>query len=166
MRIDFAPLARSTVGFDRMVRLLQQTGTVEQADGYPPYNIEKTSEDAYRITLAVAGFTADTLTIVSQENSLVVTGKPAGQHDGQQGGEFLHRGLALRAFERRFNLADFIKVTSARIDNGLLLIDLVREVPEALKPRTIAITTSAVSTGKAPQVEAANSAVELQPKAA
>jgi molecular chaperone IbpA len=132
---DFAPLVRSTIGFDRMVDLLQHAAELEPADNYPPYNIEKLGEDSYRITMAVAGFTQDDLSIVAQENRLVVTGRK--QDDS--GVQYLHRGLAARAFERQFDLADFIKVKGAALANGLLSIDLVREVPEAMKPRTIKI---------------------------
>jgi molecular chaperone IbpA len=136
---DFAPLFRSTVGFDRMVSLLDAAGrTDEQA--YPPYNIEKVGDDAYRITLAVAGFAEDDLGITAQGNSLVISGKQ--KREEPKTGEYLYRGIAGRAFERRFQLADHIKVTGAALANGLLHVDLVREVPEAMKPRTIKVTAA------------------------
>ena len=143
---DLSPLFRSTVGFDRMMQLLDAAGRVEDsAPSYPPYNIEKTGENAYRITMAVAGFSTDELNISVQEGVLTVTGKALKEEEPKQ---FLHRGIARRAFERRFELADHIQATGADLANGLLHIDLVREVPEAMKPRTIKIAT-----GKAePQV--------------
>ena len=137
---DLSPLFRSTVGFDRMMRLLDAAGRVdEQAPSYPPYNIEKTGEDTYRITMAVAGFWDEELNISVQEDALTVTGKAAVEDEPKQ---FLHRGIARRAFERRFELADHIQVSGADLENGLLHIDLVREVPEAMKPRTIEIATA------------------------
>lgn len=135
---DFSPLFRSTVGFDRLGRMLDSALNVDEAAlAYPPYNIEKVSDDAYRITMAVAGFAPEDLEIVAQPNVLVVTGKARKETES---GQVLHRGIARRAFERRFQLADFIKVAAAGLDNGLLHIDLVREVPEAMKPRAIPIT--------------------------
>ena len=134
---DLSPLFRSTVGFDRLSRLLESAMTGDEAAAsYPPYNIEKTGEDTYRITMAVAGFGPEDLEITAQQNSLVVTGKAKKE---QETGQFLYRGIAGRAFERRFQLADFIKVGKADLVNGLLHIDLVREVPETMKPRTIKI---------------------------
>jgi molecular chaperone IbpA len=135
---DFAPLWRSGVGFDRLFDVLDQAGKWEPADNYPPYNIEKTGDDTYRITLAVAGFAPDELSITSQPNLLVVSGKKA----EDQGGSYLHQGIAGRAFERRFSLAEHVKVTAAHLENGLLTIELVREVPEQMKPRRIPIVTS------------------------
>jgi molecular chaperone IbpA len=135
---DFAPLWRSGVGFDRLFDLLDQAGKWEPADNYPPYDIEKTGEDAYRVTLAVAGFTPDELSITSQPNVLVVTGRKAESH----GGSYLHQGIAGRAFERRFSLAEHVKVTAARLENGLLIIELVRELPEEMKPRRIPIAST------------------------
>lgn len=144
---DLSPLFRSTVGFDRLGRLLDSAmNTDDAALSYPPYNIEKLSEDAYRITMAVAGFAAEDLEITAQPNALVVAGKA---HKEESGGQVLHRGIARRAFERRFQLADFIKVASSGLDNGLLTVDLVREIPEAMKPRTVAITRTAAT---APQI--------------
>jgi molecular chaperone IbpA len=132
---DFAPLFRSTVGFDRLATLLDTTGRLEEP-AYPPYNIEKTGDDSYRITMAVAGFAPEEISVVAQANSLTVTGKS--QRDESQV-KYLHRGIAARAFERRFDLADYITVKGAELNNGLLAIELAREVPEAMKPRTIQI---------------------------
>lgn len=132
---DFSPLFRSTVGFDRVTSLLDAV-TREENSGYPPYNIEKTSDDSYRIVLAVAGFGEGDLEVVQHQNTLVVTGKQVEQQGDKQ---FLYRGIAGRAFERRFELADFIKVAGAKLTNGLLNIELVREVPEEKKPRQIKI---------------------------
>ena len=138
---DFSPLFRSTIGFDRFARLFDTASQLDSsATSYPPYNIEKTGENAYRVTMAVAGFGAEDLDITSKEGSLVVTGKARKDEDASR---YLHRGLARRAFERRFQLADHIRVVGASLDNGLLHVDLVREVPEALKPRKIEITTGA-----------------------
>ena len=136
---DFSPLFRSTIGFDRLGRLLDEA-LVDEGSSYPPYNIEKTGEDAYRITMAVAGFGQDDIEIVAQENMLTVSGKAKPADEKTQ---FLHRGIAGRAFERRFQLADHIKVVGAQLVNGLLHVDLVREVPEAKRPRTIKIESSA-----------------------
>ena len=139
---DLSPLFRSTVGFDRMMRLLDAAGRVdESALTYPPYNIEKTGEDSYRVTMAVAGFSQDELNITVQEGVLTVTGKAVKEEEPKQ---FLHRGIARRAFERRFELADHIQVRGANLTNGPLHIDLVREVPEAMKPRSIKIGSSKV----------------------
>ncbi len=145
---DLTPLFRSTVGFDRMARLLDSaTRLDEQAVSYPPYNIEKLGEDDYRISMAVAGFGEDALDVTVRDGTLIVSGK-AEKRDGEQ--KFLHRGIARRAFERRFDLADHIQITGARLENGLLHIDLVREVPEAMKPRQIAINTAG---GKTKSIE-------------
>ena len=134
---DLTPLFRSTVGFDRMSELFDAATRLDDAQlSYPPYNIEKTGEDDYRITMAVAGFSQDDLSIISQENSLVISGKA---QEPEEGVEYLHRGIARRAFQRRFELADHIKVKSAELVNGLLRVDLVREVPEEQKPREIKI---------------------------
>jgi molecular chaperone IbpA len=143
-RFDFSPLFRSTIGFDRMLRLVDPATRVDGASlGYPPYNIEKTGDDAYRLTMAVAGFSPDELDITVHENVLRVSGKSQKDEEKKNGNGYLHRGIARRAFERRFNLADHMKVTGARLDNGLLHVELVHEVPEAAKPRTIAIGTGA-----------------------
>jgi len=139
-RFDFSPLFRSTIGFDRLTRLVDAASRVDStAVDYPPYNIEKTGEDAYRLTMAVAGFSPAELDITVQENTLLVTGKA--QKEDENGGGYLHRGIARRAFERRFSLADHMKVVGASLDNGMLSVDVVREVPEAAKPRTIKIGT-------------------------
>lgn len=142
--IDFTPLFRSSVGFDRMQRVLDSLSRMEeQSASYPPYNIESHGEDAYRITMAIAGFSQDDLEITVEENRLIVTGNARGNEDGVT---MLHRGIAGRSFERRFELADHIKVVGANLDNGLLQIDLVREVPEEHKPRKIAVTTGSDAT--------------------
>ncbi len=134
---DFSPLYRSSVGFDRLANILDQVMTADPGqNAYPPYNIEKTGDNAYCITIAVAGFTDDELSIETREGALVVSGRKAEQDEKRS---FLHRGIATRAFERRFQLADHVQVKGAVTENGLLHIDLVREVPEALKPRRIAI---------------------------
>ncbi len=133
---DFSPLFRSTVGFDRVTSLLDAV-TREENSGYPPYNIEKTAEDAYRIVLAVAGFGENDLDITQHQNTLTVTGKQVEQNGDKQ---FLYRGIAGRAFERRFELADHIQIDGARMENGLLHIDLKREIPEALKPRKVQVS--------------------------
>ena len=132
---DFTPYRRSTVGFDRLFDLLE-TGARAETEGYPPFDIEQESEDRYRITLAVAGFRPEEIEIVAQSNQLTVSGRKA---DEAEAGRYLHRGIATRAFERRFQLADFVVVEDASFDNGLLRIALKREVPEAMKPRRIAI---------------------------
>lgn len=135
---DPTPLYRSTIGFDRLFSLLDQFAETAPANGYPPYNIERTGENDYRISIAVAGFADSELNIEVKENALTVKGDKK-QPDTQ--GEVLHQGIAARAFERRFQLADYVQVKGASLENGLLHIDLVREVPEAKKPRTIAIGT-------------------------
>jgi len=136
--LDLSPLFRSTVGFDHLARMLDGVSRIdEQTNAYPPYNIEKLSDDAYRVTMAVAGFAESDLDIVVKGQTLTVIGTSKKEEQAQT---FLHRGIAGRSFERRFQLADHLRVTNAALVNGLLHIDLVREVPEALKPRTIAIT--------------------------
>jgi molecular chaperone IbpA len=134
-RFDFSPLFRSTIGFDRLVRLVDRDDTVPS---YPPYNIEKTGEDSYRVTLAVAGFSPEDIDVTVHENSLLVTGKAKKEEENVR---YLHRGIARRAFERRFSLADHIKIVGAKLVNGMLHVDLAREVPEEMKPRKIAIVT-------------------------
>jgi len=134
-RFDFAPFHRSTVGFDRLFSLLDQFDAEETT--YPPYNIEKTGDDTYRITLAVAGFVEDELSVDIKEGTLIVSGAKQPEDDKNS---YLHRGIAARNFSRRFQLADHVQVVGAFIANGLLNVELVREVPEALKPRSIAIT--------------------------
>ncbi len=140
--IDLSPLYRSVVGFDRLASLLE-TAQADSATGYPPYNIERTDENAYRVEIAVAGFRPEELTIEVKENLLTVTGRKAANDDARK---FLHRGLAERNFERRFQLADYVIVTDAALADGLLSIALKRELPEALKPRTIAINTTTNAT--------------------
>lgn len=133
---DFAPLLRSSVGFENLNRLVD-FATRGEADAYPPYNIEKTGDDDYRIAMAVAGFAEGELDVIVQDNVLTVTARAGEESDGER--QFLHRGIAKRAFERRFQLADTIKVVGASYENGLLNIDLKREVPEHKKPRKIVI---------------------------
>ena len=134
---DLAPLYRSTIGFDRLASMLDDLSAFE-APAYPPYNIEKLGEDEYRITMAVAGFSEDDLNIELKHNTLTISGKKTERSENR--GEVLHQGIASRAFERRFQLADFVEVRGASLENGLLHVTLKREVPEAMKPRTIAIT--------------------------
>ena len=138
---DFTPLYRSAVGFDRLASLLESAARTSQENGWPPYNIETTGENAYRIEIAVAGFKPDELNIEVKENLLTVTGRKTANDDGGEQRNFLHRGLAERDFERRFQLADYVVVKAADLVNGLLSIDLERELPEALKPRRIEIGT-------------------------
>ena len=147
---DFTPLYRATVGFDRMMNLLDTASRVDEgALSYPPYNIEKTGEDSYRIAMAVAGFSEDDLDITVKEQSLVIAGKK--KQAESEDATYLHRGIATRAFERRFDLADHIRVIGAALENGLLFVDLVREVPEAMKPRSIAIRS--IEGGKTKTIE-------------
>ena len=151
---DLAPLYRSTVGFDRLFSLLDQ-GLEGAAPGYPPYNIERTGENAYRITIAVAGFAEDELSVETRENTLTVRGsKETGNKVDSDQRELLYQGIAARAFERRFQLADHVQATGASIVNGLLHVDLVREVPEAQKPRTIAINKGGKTVEAEPAVKA------------
>lgn len=155
---DLSPLLRSSVGFDRVNQLFELANRVDEAaTSYPPYNIEKRGEDAYHITMAVAGFSQDELEITAKENSLIITGKAAEQ-PGAEGEQvsYLHRGIARRAFERRFELADTVKVVGAELKDGLLHIVLKREIPEAKKPRQIQIATAAN----------AGTVIDAQPKAA
>ena len=135
--VDFSPLYRSVVGFDRLADLLQSAAS-DAATGYPPYNIERTDENAYRIEIAVAGFRPEELNIEVKENLLTVEGRKAANDDTRR---YLHRGLAERNFDRRFQLADYVVVTEAKLADGLLQISLKRELPEALKPRRIDINT-------------------------
>jgi molecular chaperone IbpA len=146
---DFAPLYRSTVGFDRLFSMLDGA-SANEAQSYPPYNIERTGENAYRITMAVAGFAENELSIESRENTLTVKGEKA--DDKTEGSEFLYRGIAGRAFERRFQLAEHVEVRGATLQNGLLHVDLVRVIPEAMKPRRIEIATA---NGNAKAIETA-----------
>jgi molecular chaperone IbpA len=143
--LDLTPLYRSTVGFDRLAGVLDSLMSHDvSAPTYPPYNIEKTGEDAYRITVAVAGFTPEELSIESKDGQLVIAGRKASADEN--GRAYLHRGIAERAFERRFQLAEYVRATGATVENGLLHVDLVREVPEALKPRRIEIATGGPKT--------------------
>ena len=135
-RFDFTPYRRNTVGFDRLFEVLENAARQNSGDNYPPFNIERRGDDEYRITLAVAGFRKPDLDIVAQQNLLVVTGK---KRDELNDGEMLHIGIANRGFERRFELADYVRVAHADLADGLLVIDLVREVPDAMKPKKIAI---------------------------
>ena len=138
---DLTPFYRSTVGFDRLFSLLDQAS--DGSPGYPPYNIERTGENAYRITVAVSGFAQNELSIVAKENTLTIKGEKATGENGKEKSEVLYRGIAARAFERVFQLADFVVVKNASLENGLLHVDLVREIPEAKKPRSIPIASSA-----------------------
>ena len=157
MRLDLTPYRRSTVGFDHLFDLIEQNTRAASADNYPPFNLERVADDRYRITLAVAGFGRDEIEITAQQNLLLVTGK---KDDKASGPNFLHVGIATRSFERRFELADFVFVEDARLNDGLLVVDLVREVPEAMKPKSIAIKTGA------PLAAVENVAASDQPQAA
>lgn len=154
---DFSPLFRSTVGFDRLMRLMESSSQLADAtNGYPPYNIEKTGEDQYRITVAVAGFGEDELNVETHENALLIEGR---KRESDQEARYLYRGIAGRSFKRQFQIADHVKVTGASLSNGLLVVDLVREIPEAMKPRRIPITAGAGG----PTLEAGETAGE-EPK--
>ncbi len=146
-QFDFSPLYRSSIGFDRVFDLLDNASRVSSIDNWPPYDIAKSGDDTYRIQMAVAGFAPEELSITSEPNLLVVTGAKSGTSDG----DYLHRGIATRDFSRRFELADHVKVSNASLINGLLTIELQREIPEAMKPRRIAIT--AAGPGAAPQLD-------------
>ena len=140
-QFDLTPYRRSAIGFDRLFDMLEANARQATAENYPPFNLERLAEDRYRITLAVAGFSREAIEIIAQQNLLLVRGN---KDDGAQAaGAFLHLGIANRSFERRFELADYVRVDDARMNDGLLTIDLVREVPEAMKPKTIAIKTGA-----------------------
>jgi molecular chaperone IbpA len=148
---DFTPLYRATVGFDRLADMMDRALTTDVSQpSYPPYNIEKTDENAYRISIAVAGFTPDELSVEVKEATLVVSARKA---DDAKPGQYLHRGIATRAFERRFALADHMRVTGAVHEHGMLHIELVREMPEALKPRRIEIARAAGKSAQ-PQISA------------
>jgi len=138
---DLTPFYRSTVGFDRFFNLLDRAAP-DGSPGYPPYNIERTGENSYRVTVAVSGFSQGELSIVAKENTLTIKGEKSANENGNKA-EVLYRGIAARAFERAFQLADFVQVKNASLENGLLHVDLVREIPEAKKPRSIPISTSA-----------------------
>jgi molecular chaperone IbpA len=155
---DFSPLYRSSIGFDRVFDLLENASRVTTVDNWPPYDIAKIGDDDYRITMAVAGFAENELSMIQEQNMLMV----AGQKSGEETGEYLHRGIAGRAFERRFQLADHVKVTGAALKNGLLAIDLRREIPEEMKPRRIEIAGSK----PAPKLESTKSKSEAEKQAA
>jgi molecular chaperone IbpA len=146
---DFTPYRRNAIGFDRLFDVLETAARNGAPDNYPPFDIERSGDDSYRVTLAVAGFAADEIELTAQQNLLVVTGKKA---ESDEGRTFVHRGIAARGFERRFELADYVQVSGANLENGLLTIDLVREVPEAMRPRKIAIA------GQTPVLEVAKAA--------
>ncbi|MBV6656382.1 MAG: Hsp20 family protein [Devosiaceae bacterium] len=150
MRVDYSPLYRSTVGFDRLFSLLDQTVSNE-TNSYPPYNIERTGENAYRITMAVAGFGPDELNVETKNHTLHVRGDKSADAKSDTR-ELLYRGIAARNFERRFQLADYVEVVGASMENGLLHIDLKRELPEAMRPRTISISNGATN-GAAPAID-------------
>lgn len=137
---DLSPLYRTLVGFDRINSLMDQAMRLDAAPGYPPFNVEQVGDDGFRIELAVAGFAPEDLNIEFKDSTLVVTGRKTPVEEARR---FLHRGIAERSFERRFALAEYVRVDSARLENGMLVIDLIRELPEALKPRTIAIGAGA-----------------------
>jgi molecular chaperone IbpA len=139
--VDFSPLYRSTVGFDRLFGMLDSVTQPDSVPSYPPYNIERTGEDAYRISMAVAGFSENDISIEAHRNVLTVKGEKT--EESKEEGEFLYRGIASRAFERRFQLADFVEVSGAELKNGLLHIDLKRNIPEEMKPRKISIAKAA-----------------------
>jgi molecular chaperone IbpA len=145
---DLTPFYRSTVGFDRLFSLLDQA--TDGSPGYPPYNIERTGENAYRISVAVSGFAQSELSIIAKENTLTIKGEKVANENSKEKSEVLYRGIAARAFERAFQLADFVVVKNASLENGLLHVDLVREIPEAKKPRSIPIGTA---TPSAPAIE-------------
>jgi molecular chaperone IbpA len=148
--IDFAPLYRSTVGFDRLFSMLDSLAQPDAAPSYPPYNIERVGDNAYRISMAVAGFGENDISVEAQSNTLTIRGEKSENKEDEQA-EVLFRGIAARSFERRFQLADHVEVKNASLENGLLHIDLVREIPEAMKPRKIAIGKA---NGKVKQIEA------------
>ena len=153
MRFDFSPLFRSTVGFDRLFDMLDQVSQYDSGNGYPPYNIERTDESHYRITVAVAGFAEKDLNVELHDGVLTISGKRE-ESDKSEGRNVLYQGIAGRAFERRFQLADGVQVTGAALEHGLLHVDLVREIPEAKKPRLIPISTGSVE-GKAVETKKA-----------
>ncbi len=150
--IDLTPIYRTMVGFDRVANMIDAASRLDGSQGYPPYNIEKTGDNDFRIELAVAGFSEDTLDIESKEGVLTVTGKTAETENGEKR-EFLHRGIAERSFIRRFQLADHVVVKGAELQNGLLRIELQRQLPEAMKPRKIAIGAQAATTDSPKVIE-------------
>jgi molecular chaperone IbpA len=142
---DFAPLWRSSIGFDRMFDLINNTQLLEGQDNYPPYDIVRTGEETYRISLAVAGFAPDDITVTAQQNLLTVAGRKSEEKTETPGKDILYRGISARSFERKFSLEDHVEVEQAAYESGLLRIDLVRRIPEAMKPRRIAIGTGTAS---------------------
>jgi molecular chaperone IbpA len=152
--VDFSPFYRSTVGFDRLFTMLDSLGQPEQTKSYPPYNIERTADDAYTITMAVAGFAEDELDVEARENTLTIRGEKAAS-DEQDEATYLHRSIATRAFERRFQLAEHMHIHGANLKNGLLYIDLLREVPEEKKLRKIAISAASNVASDTKQIEEA-----------
>lgn len=159
-QFDLAPLYRNTVGFDRLFSMIDQIGSVEAAPTYPPYNIERTGENAYRISVAVAGFTQDDLSIEVKENALTIRGDRKSA-DGESRPDVLYQGIAARSFERRFQLADYVQVNGANLEHGLLHVDLVREIPEAKKTRQIPINGRV-----AQQTIEAKTEAKIEPKTA
>ncbi len=151
--VDYAPLYRSTIGFDRLFSMLDNMSSADAPQSYPPYNIERTGENDYRISMAVAGFGEEDLSIESKEHTLTVKGEKK-DVPSEDGAEFLFQGIASRAFERRFQLADHVEIRSARLENGLLHIELVREIPEAMKPRRIEISKAVPKSKKVKQIAA------------
>lgn len=140
-QFDFTPYRRTAIGFDRLFDMLESAGQQSQGDNYPPFNLERLAEDRYRITLAVAGFKSEEIDITAQQNLLVVAGRKS-EESANDRAAFLHLGIANRNFERRFELADFVRVERADLADGLLTIELVREIPDAMKPRKIAVGTA------------------------
>jgi molecular chaperone IbpA len=153
--VDFSPLYRSTVGFDRLFSMLDSLGQPDAGQSYPPYNIERTGEDSYRISMAVAGFAENDIAIEAHRNVLTVKGERK-EESANEGSELLYRGIAARAFERRFQLADHVDVVGAALKNGLLHIDLKRNIPEEMKPRKIAIAAAPAKSSKQIEAKAVN----------
>lgn len=153
-QFDFTPFRRSMIGFDRLFDLLEASARQSASENYPPFNLERVAEDRYRITLAVAGFKPGEIDITAQQNLLLVSGKKAGENENHQG-DYLHLGIATRSFERRFELADFVRVERADLADGLLVIELVREIPEAMRPKKIAVNGATDSAPIAHQADAA-----------
>ena len=158
MNLDLTPLFRTSVGFDRMAQLMNQAHRMDQANAsYPPYNIESLDENQYQITLALAGFTENDIEITSEQNTLVIRGKV--QNDVER--KFLHRGIATRSFERKFQLDDHVRVTTATMENGLLHVQLVKEIPEAMKPRTIEINGNNKALESSKQTDSSETKVKV-----
>ena len=158
MNLDLTPLFRTSVGFDRMAQLMNQAHRMDQANAsYPPYNIESLDENQYQITLALARFTENDIEITSEQNTLVIRGKV--QNDVER--KFLHRGIATRSFERKFQLADHVRVTTATMENGLLHVQLVKEIPEAMKPRTIEINGNNKALESSKQTDSSETKVKV-----